>query len=70
MKVLKEFFGEHIISRPLWPSCSPDMVSPNFYLCGYVKDKVFQEPPNSFAELKEQIIGAINGITPAVLKKV
>jgi len=54
MKFLREFFGERIISRPLWPPRSPDLTPPDFYLWRYVKDQIFQKPPNSIAELKER----------------
>jgi len=50
VKFLIEFFGERIISRPLLPPRNPDLTSSDIYLRGYVKDEVFQEPPNSVAE--------------------
>lgn len=37
----------------------------DFYLWGYIKYNVFQEPPNSIGRiLKERIAEIINGITP------
>ncbi len=67
---LRSFFGNRLISRPLWPPRSPDLTPPDFYLWGYVKDRVFQDPPNSMENLKLAITQAIADIQPQTLRKV
>ena len=47
-----------------WPS------SPDFFLWGYLKGKVYCNSPNNIQELKTNIIDEISMITPPVLKTV
>ncbi len=67
---LKEFFGERLITRPLWPPRSPDLTPPDFFLWGFIKDRVFTRGPDSVEKLKEFITDAIEEITPEMLKSV
>ncbi len=43
---------------------SPDLTPQDFYLWGYVKDRVFQDPSNSIENLKLAITQAIDDIQP------
>lgn len=55
----------------LWPPRSPDLTPCDFFLWGYVKDKVFTPPmPNDIAELKDRIIIAVNSIERDMLGRV
>ena len=38
---LQDFFGERLIIRPLWPARSSDLTPPDFFLWGFLKDRVF-----------------------------
>lgn len=54
-----------------WPPRSPDLTPCDFFLWGYVKDKVFIPPlPLSLLELKQRIIRAIESIEVSTLEKV
>lgn len=36
----------------LWPLHSQDLKPSDYFLCGYLKDRVFQKHPNTISELK------------------
>ncbi len=48
---LKDFFGDRLISRPLWPPRSPDLSPPDFVLWGCLKERVFATCPVNLNEL-------------------
>ena len=73
MQMLKVIFPNRLISRfgdILWPPRSPDLSAPDFFLWGYLKEKVYIEMPGSLQELKQNIIREINNISPETLRKV
>ena len=41
MDLLKEFLGDCIISKGVWPLCSLDLNPPDFYLQGAAKSAVY-----------------------------
>ena len=47
-----------------WAAHSPDLNPPDFYLWGYLKDKVYENNPQTLPELKRAITTAIavNGV--------
>ena len=53
-----------------WPPRSPDLTPLDFYLCGFVKSKVYHNKPRSVSELKARIIEAIESISQPVLESV
>ena len=54
-----------------WPPRSPDLTVCDFFLWGFVKDKVFVPPlPTDLENLKHRITTAINSIDPDVLQRV
>ena len=54
-----------------WPARSPDLTPCDYFLWGYVKDKVFVPPkPVSIPDLKNRITAAVETITPDLLKRV
>ena len=58
-------FAGQLISRhhvPEWSSHSPDLNPPDFYLWGFLKHHVYQNNPQTIAELKEVITEQIHGI--------
>ena len=70
MQLLQEHFNGRIISQfgdVNWPSHSPDLTSPDFFLWGYLKEKVFVNKLQSSMELKENIT---REISPETLEKV
>lgn len=70
MELLREIFGKRIISRNStfnWPSRSPDLSAPDYFLWGYLKDKVYINKPKSIQQLKKNICDEIKAINPKVL---
>lgn len=53
-----------------WPPRSPDLTLMDFFLWGYVKNKVYQEKPTSKENMKERIREVFRNITPAMLNSV
>ena len=53
-----------------WPSCSPDLTSPDFFLWGYLKERVFINTPRTLEELKNNIKQEIRNIQPPILEAV
>jgi hypothetical protein len=45
-----------------WPARSPDLSICDFFLWGYLKEKVFKHRPHTQPELKEWIIEEVNAI--------
>lgn len=70
MRFLREFFDDRIISKGLWPPRSPDLTSPDFFLWGYLKGRVYKNRPHTLDDLKMNITTEINNINVNVLKKV
>ena len=70
---LKEHFGSRVISLKTdfeWPPYSPDLSPPDFYLWGFLKDRVYTTKPRTISELKENIRGEIRKIPSSVCKDV
>lgn len=53
-----------------WPPRSPDLTPLDFFLWGYVKEKVFATKPTTVNNMKIRIRNAFSEITPDVLQKV
>jgi hypothetical protein len=70
MNMLWGFFQDRLISKNLWPSRSPDLSSPDFFLWGYLKETVYQENPHTLEDLRNNITNAVQGITADVLRRV
>ena len=62
---LRQRFPDRLISRrcdPEWSPHSPDLNPPDFYLWGYLKDRVFGNNPQTIPDLKAAITAAIKAI--------
>lgn len=75
MDLLRQCFGDNIISRygnVNWPSRSPDLTSPDFFLWGYLKERVYVNKPETMQELKENIRHEIRELNrnPEILQSV
>ena len=74
LDVLRNKFGDRLISlrtKKEWPPYSPDLNPPDFYLWGYLKDKVYSNPvPRYLNQLKVNIANNIRNITRETLAKV
>ena len=54
----------------LWPERSPDLSSCDYFLWGYLKQKVYETRPTTTDDLKVRIRQEIAAITPALLRRV
>ena len=73
IKFLTKYFGERVISYKstnIWPPYSPDMNPCDFFLWGYLKDKVFTENPVSCNDIKNHATKICSSITIETCKKV
>ena len=64
---LHETLGENFISfktEKNWPPHSPDLNLLDFFLWGYLKDKVYTPKPATLQDLKNAIGREIEKITP------
>ena len=54
-----------------WPPRSPDMTPCDFFLQGYVKERVYAPPlPADLVELTNRITAAVNSATESTLRRV
>lgn len=63
LNVLKEMFPGRLVSLRGdvgWPARSPDLSICDFFLWGYLKQKVFKTRPHTLQELRERIIEEVN----------
>ncbi|KAJ4443577.1 hypothetical protein ANN_05251 [Periplaneta americana] len=70
MELIASFFDDRIISRNLWPPRSPDLTTPDFFLWGYLKDRVYATRPQTLDDLKHNITQEIQAIDNRVLQRV
>jgi hypothetical protein len=55
------------ISKGFWPSRSPDISPPDFFLWGHPKGHVYDSSPHTIEELKTNISEAIASINQRTL---
>lgn len=70
---LRNHFKRRIISKDFpqeWSPNSPDLSPPDFFLWGYLKDRVYQEKPRTLAHLQKKIRDEVKAIKPEVFKNV
>ena len=73
MQLLRQCFGERIISRygnVNWPSRSPGLTSPDLFLWGYLKERVYVNKPETLEQLKENINREMREVVPETLAAV
>ena len=69
MAEIQSFFGDRVISKGLWPSRSPDLTPPDYFLWGYLKGRVYQNKPRIIETLKANITEEIQAVTADVLAR-
>jgi len=73
MQVIRTvFLGRHIscYGEIMWSACSPDHAVPDCFLWGYVRSKVYETRPANIADLKQQILECIQGISKEMPQRV
>ncbi|GFU79229.1 uncharacterized protein TNCV_2137521 [Trichonephila clavipes] len=71
--LLKDTFGDHLISRFGPVNCSPrscDLTPLDYFLWGYVKSLVYADKPQTLDHLEDNIRRVIADIRPQMLGKV
>ena len=68
MTEIESFFDDRIISKALWPSRSPDLSPPHFFLWGALKGKAYANKPRTIQELENNIRCEIAAISEDVLQ--
>ncbi|GBN62021.1 hypothetical protein AVEN_64186-1 [Araneus ventricosus] len=53
-----------------WPPRSPDLNPLDFFLWGYIKQRVYATPPPTLQELRSRITDACASVSPAMLYNV
>ncbi|GBN14200.1 hypothetical protein AVEN_163250-1 [Araneus ventricosus] len=53
-----------------WPPRSPDLNPLDFFLWGYIKQRVYATPPPTLQELRNRITNACASASPAMLSNV
>lgn len=78
-QLLNHYFKEKVIALDYnnatqkgldWPPYSPDLNPCDFFLWGYIKDKVYKNNPKTMEELQNAIREEFSTIQPDLLKKV
>lgn len=62
-RLLREKFQDRIVAlhHPVeWPPRSPDLTPLDFFLWGYLKEKVFSTPPQDLPTLRRRIVDEVN----------
>ncbi|PSN31536.1 hypothetical protein C0J52_26409, partial [Blattella germanica] len=70
---LNEIFPDSWIVRgdlTSWPPRSPDLIPLDFFLWGFVKNRVYQTPVADLADLRRRIVEVIALVTPEMLSRV
>lgn len=70
LNYLREFYGDRLISKNVWPPRSPDLTPCDFFLFGHLKNTIFRNRMHNLDELKEAIETEIRNITPEQLQNV
>lgn len=53
-----------------WPTRSPDLTAPDYFLWGYLKERVYVNKPQTIEQLKHNIEAEIRAIEPETLRAV
>ena len=61
-------FGQKFLAKGTWPARSPDLNPCDYFLWGYLKDRVYKPMPKTLYDLKVNIEREIRNIEPDVLK--
>lgn len=73
LELLRSIFPGKLISRfgdILWPSRSPDLTAPDYFLWGYLKERVYSTNPRTLNDLKQNIADEIAHIPEDMTKSV
>ena len=71
---LRELFGHRVIALyedVEWPPRSPDLIPCDFFLWGYLKNKVYTSPPNDLNDFQNRIQNEVDALRndPALIRR-
>jgi hypothetical protein len=69
-RVYETFTAERTVSKGSWPPSSPDLLTCDFYLWGYLKGRMHEQNPRKIEELKDNIRNSIRSISTTELTRV
>jgi hypothetical protein len=64
-----DFFGCLIVARYLWPPRFPDLRPPDFFLLGFLKERLYIHNPSSIDDLEHDTEQAVAGTEQQTLQK-
>ena len=67
---IRAFFGRRVIAMGHdhdWPARSPDLTPCDFFLWGWIKQRVYVTPPHNVQELRDRILNSVQGLTPRMI---
>ncbi len=74
-RIVRQWLDSHFPKRWIgrqsdmpWPPRSPDLTTADFFLWGYLKDKVYRRQPTNIATLKQYIKDELNKIPQGMIK--
>ncbi|GBN60617.1 hypothetical protein AVEN_66712-1 [Araneus ventricosus] len=70
---IRDTFQQQVIGFGVcveWPPRSPDLNPLDFFLWGYIKQRVYATPPPTLQELRNRITDACDSLSPAMLYNV
>jgi hypothetical protein len=70
LELLRTKLGDRIISKGLWPPRSPDLTPCDYFLWGFLKDRVYIQRPKNLAELRESIEENFKWVNKEMLQRV
>jgi len=71
--MLRDFFGNRLFPKTIWPPRSRDLTSPIFFFWGggvHLKERAYKGNPRTLNDLKKAISQAIKDITLTMLRHV
>jgi hypothetical protein len=70
MALINSFFMDRVVSKNLWPPRSPDLTPADYFLWGYLKERVYKNKPRTIQDLRANITTEINIIDTGMLTHV
>ena len=70
LRVMSHWFPECHEGGKLWPPHSPDIYPCDFFLWGFLTEKVFQRRPENVAQLRAHIVKLCRALSEDVCRKV
>ena len=73
LRWLQSVFNDRLISKKCdveWGPRSPDMNPLDFFLWGFLKDRVYEGNPETLDQLKRNITREVRAISPAIRERV